>query len=150
MSMTLETKRIRWTEQIKDIIPKDEPMTPGLLYVGVATLTGSVIGRNRKSLCRQPGSKSRRYSIHRRCSRPHPATTDCSARFACLLPPQNLLQRAGLRHFTRAEVYPGIPSGPIGFPAEIFDVSRHCVSELLPCERRSRREREMGAKRGGE
>ncbi|KAG9037633.1 hypothetical protein FRB95_004853 [Tulasnella sp. JGI-2019a] len=34
-------------KKIKEIIPKDEPMTPGLLYVGVATLTGSVIGRNR-------------------------------------------------------------------------------------------------------
>jgi len=33
--------------QVKELIPKDEPMTPGLLYVGVATLTGSVIGRRR-------------------------------------------------------------------------------------------------------
>ncbi|KAG8928324.1 hypothetical protein FRC02_007079 [Tulasnella sp. 418] len=34
-------------KQIKDLIPSDEPLTPGLLYVGVATLTGSVLGRNR-------------------------------------------------------------------------------------------------------
>lgn len=36
--------------QVKEIIPEDEPMTPGLLYVGVATLTGSVIGRRRTSI----------------------------------------------------------------------------------------------------
>lgn len=35
-------------EQVKDLIPKDEPMTPGLLYVGIATLTGSVLGRSRE------------------------------------------------------------------------------------------------------
>ncbi|KAG9046231.1 hypothetical protein FS837_004829 [Tulasnella sp. UAMH 9824] len=34
-------------KQVKELIPKDEPMTPGLLYVGVATLTASVIGRRR-------------------------------------------------------------------------------------------------------
>jgi len=34
-------------KQILEIIPGDEPLTPGMLYVGVATLTGSVIGRNR-------------------------------------------------------------------------------------------------------
>jgi len=33
--------------QVKEIIPADEPMTPGLLYVGVATLTGSVLSRRR-------------------------------------------------------------------------------------------------------
>lgn len=35
-------------EQVKDLLPKDEPMTPGLLYVGIATLTGSVLGRSRE------------------------------------------------------------------------------------------------------
>lgn len=34
-------------KQVKELIPEDEPMTPGLLYVGVATLTASVIGRRR-------------------------------------------------------------------------------------------------------
>ena len=33
---------------MKAIVAKDEPMTPGLLYVGVATLTGSVLGRRRE------------------------------------------------------------------------------------------------------
>ncbi|KAG8875435.1 hypothetical protein FRB98_007804 [Tulasnella sp. 332] len=37
----------RVEQRVKEIIPKDEPMTPGLLYVGVATLTGSILGRNR-------------------------------------------------------------------------------------------------------
>ncbi|TDL26918.1 hypothetical protein BD410DRAFT_475685 [Rickenella mellea] len=33
--------------RVKSLIPPDEPLTPGLLYVGVATLTGSVVSRNR-------------------------------------------------------------------------------------------------------
>jgi len=33
--------------RIKSLIPVDEPLTPGFLYTGVATLTGSVITRNR-------------------------------------------------------------------------------------------------------
>ncbi|KZO97515.1 hypothetical protein CALVIDRAFT_597437 [Calocera viscosa TUFC12733] len=33
--------------KVKEIVPAEEPMTPGILYVGVATLTGSVLGRNR-------------------------------------------------------------------------------------------------------
>lgn len=37
----------RATGKVKEIIPADEPTTPGILYVGVATLTGSVLGRNR-------------------------------------------------------------------------------------------------------
>jgi MICOS complex subunit MIC26 len=32
---------------MKSIISPDEQLTPGLLYVGVATLTGSIIARNR-------------------------------------------------------------------------------------------------------
>ncbi|KZT58168.1 hypothetical protein CALCODRAFT_433078 [Calocera cornea HHB12733] len=36
--------------KVKEIVPADEPMTPGILYVGVATLTGSVLGRNRMLL----------------------------------------------------------------------------------------------------
>ncbi|KAF8576990.1 hypothetical protein K439DRAFT_1622441 [Ramaria rubella] len=33
--------------RVKSIIPTDEPLTPGALYVGVATLTASVLARNR-------------------------------------------------------------------------------------------------------
>ncbi|KAF8332000.1 apolipo protein O-domain-containing protein [Cantharellus anzutake] len=33
--------------RIKSLIPKDESITPGILYVGVVALTGSVIGRTR-------------------------------------------------------------------------------------------------------
>lgn len=33
--------------RVKSLIAPDEPLTPGLLYVGVATLTGSVFARNR-------------------------------------------------------------------------------------------------------
>ena len=32
---------------MKSLIAPDEPLTPGILYVGVATLTGSVLARNR-------------------------------------------------------------------------------------------------------
>ena len=34
-------------EKVKEIVPADEPLTPGALYVAVATLTGSVIARPR-------------------------------------------------------------------------------------------------------
>ncbi|KAN0065494.1 hypothetical protein ACQY0O_001331 [Thecaphora frezii] len=44
----------RWIEvekrvehEVKSVIPNDEPLTPGLLYVGVATLAGSVFTRFR-------------------------------------------------------------------------------------------------------
>jgi len=33
--------------RIKSLLSKDEPLTPGVLYIGVATLTGSIIGRTR-------------------------------------------------------------------------------------------------------
>ncbi|KAH8081340.1 apolipo protein O-domain-containing protein [Cristinia sonorae] len=33
--------------RVKSIVAADEPLTPGILYVGVATLTGSIIARNR-------------------------------------------------------------------------------------------------------
>ncbi|KAF5372953.1 hypothetical protein D9758_001574 [Tetrapyrgos nigripes] len=33
--------------RVKSIISPEEPLTPGILYVGVATLSGSIIGRNR-------------------------------------------------------------------------------------------------------
>jgi len=33
--------------RIKSLIPKDETMTPGILYVGVATMAGSIVGRTR-------------------------------------------------------------------------------------------------------
>lgn len=35
----------RVERQVLDIIPRDEALNPGLLYVGVATLAGSVFGR---------------------------------------------------------------------------------------------------------
>ena len=34
------------TAKVDSLIPKDEELTPGLLYVLVATLTGSIIARN--------------------------------------------------------------------------------------------------------
>ena len=37
---------------MKSIIPVDESITPGALYVGVATLTASVLARNRSILLR--------------------------------------------------------------------------------------------------
>lgn len=37
----------RLTGRMKSLVAPEEPLTPGLLYVGVATLTGSVIARNR-------------------------------------------------------------------------------------------------------
>ncbi|KDR78121.1 hypothetical protein GALMADRAFT_94652 [Galerina marginata CBS 339.88] len=38
--------------RVKSIISPEESMTPGLLYVGVATLTGSILARNRIILTR--------------------------------------------------------------------------------------------------
>lgn len=35
------------SERLKSLVAPDEPLTPGVLYVGVATLTGSVFARNR-------------------------------------------------------------------------------------------------------
>ena len=35
------------SDRVKSLIAPDEPLTPGILYVGVATLTGSVLARNR-------------------------------------------------------------------------------------------------------
>ncbi|KAJ9107177.1 hypothetical protein QFC19_002837 [Naganishia cerealis] len=34
------------------VLPKDEPLTPGILYIGVAGLAGSVLARNRNILVR--------------------------------------------------------------------------------------------------
>ena len=39
-------------DRIKSIISTNESLTPGLLYVGIATLTGSIIARNRMLLTR--------------------------------------------------------------------------------------------------
>jgi organizing structure protein 2 len=36
------------TGEVKSVLPKDESLTPGILYVGVAGLAGSVLARNRK------------------------------------------------------------------------------------------------------
>ncbi|KAF8317895.1 hypothetical protein DL93DRAFT_2095465 [Clavulina sp. PMI_390] len=33
--------------RVKSLIPKDETITPGILYVGVATMAGSILGRTR-------------------------------------------------------------------------------------------------------
>ncbi|EMD32687.1 hypothetical protein CERSUDRAFT_99064 [Gelatoporia subvermispora B] len=38
--------------RIKSLVASDEPLTPGLLYVGVAGLTGSILARNRNILLR--------------------------------------------------------------------------------------------------
>jgi hypothetical protein len=35
--------------EVKSVIAKDEPLTPGILYIGVAGLAGSVLARNRTS-----------------------------------------------------------------------------------------------------
>lgn len=39
-------------DRVKSIISPTEPLTPGILYVGVAALTGSIISRNRFILTR--------------------------------------------------------------------------------------------------
>lgn len=38
--------------RVKSLIAPDEPLTPGLLYVGVASLTGSILARNRSVFSR--------------------------------------------------------------------------------------------------
>jgi MICOS complex subunit MIC26 len=38
--------------RVKSIIVPEEPLTPGLLYVGVSALTGSILARNRSILIR--------------------------------------------------------------------------------------------------
>ncbi|KAH9050212.1 apolipo protein O-domain-containing protein [Lactarius hengduanensis] len=38
--------------RVKSLIAPDEPLTPGLLYVGVASLTGSILARNRSIFSR--------------------------------------------------------------------------------------------------
>ncbi|GHJ89446.1 hypothetical protein NliqN6_5848 [Naganishia liquefaciens] len=38
--------------EVKSVIAKDEPLTPGILYIGVAGLAGSVLARNRNILVR--------------------------------------------------------------------------------------------------
>ena len=40
------------SDRVKSIISPSESMTPGLLYVGIATLTGSILARNRNILTR--------------------------------------------------------------------------------------------------
>ena len=37
-------------DRIKCLIPKDETMTPGILYVGGATMAGSIVGRTSASI----------------------------------------------------------------------------------------------------
>jgi organizing structure protein 2 len=39
---------LTFTGEVKSVLPKDEPLTPGILYVGVAGLAGSVFARNRE------------------------------------------------------------------------------------------------------
>ncbi|KAJ9112696.1 hypothetical protein QFC22_006198 [Naganishia vaughanmartiniae] len=38
--------------EFKSVLPKNEPLTPGILYIGVAGLAGSVLARNRNILVR--------------------------------------------------------------------------------------------------
>jgi hypothetical protein len=38
--------------EVNSVLPKDEPLTPGILYVGVAGLAGSVLARNSKFVVR--------------------------------------------------------------------------------------------------
>ncbi|GBE78867.1 hypothetical protein SCP_0200640 [Sparassis crispa] len=33
-------------KRVKSLVAADEPVTPGILYVGVATVTGSIFARN--------------------------------------------------------------------------------------------------------
>ena len=40
------------SDRVKSLIAPDEPLTPGLLYVGVASLTGSILARNRSIFSR--------------------------------------------------------------------------------------------------
>lgn len=37
-------------DEVRSILPKNEPLTPGILYIGVAGLAGSVMARNREYL----------------------------------------------------------------------------------------------------
>lgn len=39
-------------DRVKSLIAPDEPLTPGFLYVGVASLTGSILARNRSVFSR--------------------------------------------------------------------------------------------------
>ena len=41
-----------YLDRIKSIVSPEEPLTPGLLYIGVATLTGSILARNRMLITR--------------------------------------------------------------------------------------------------
>jgi organizing structure protein 2 len=40
------------SDRVKSLIAPDEPLTPGVLYVGVASLTGSILARNRSIFSR--------------------------------------------------------------------------------------------------
>ena len=42
------------TARVKSLISPEEPITPGILYVGVAALSGSVFARGRTCLLSQP------------------------------------------------------------------------------------------------
>lgn len=46
------TRRFSHTARLQSLVAPEEPLTPSLLYVGVATLTGSVLARNRGLLAR--------------------------------------------------------------------------------------------------
>ena len=47
LSHTLDLTILIFTDRVKAIISPNESLTPGILYVGIATLTGSIIARNR-------------------------------------------------------------------------------------------------------
>ena len=42
----------RLSDRVKSILVPEEPLTPGLLYVGVSALTGSILARNRSMFMR--------------------------------------------------------------------------------------------------
>jgi organizing structure protein 2 len=46
-NFSLENSADDHVDRVKSIISPDEQLTPGLLYVGVATLSGSILARNR-------------------------------------------------------------------------------------------------------
>ena len=82
--------------QVKELVPKDEPITPGILYVGAATLAGSVFGRYREQQLNQTtlgGLADMGALPSSRCtSDPPPRSSDILCRLSELLPPQILAQ----------------------------------------------------------
>lgn len=74
----------RVERKVLEIIPDDEPLSPGLIYVGIATLAGSVFGRYREysTWRRERGRRARQQEGRVRLSDPIP--------FLCTIRPQSL------------------------------------------------------------